>query len=172
MKTRNFNISSKPNHSQIEGYFNFSNPNWKKRHSSFLIFETFNLAIIIAFLILCTLTNIWKITLVTVSIVIFIITIILFLNKKSSYRYLSYILVSFGMVFVIYVQYFMDIPQDSYISEHFIFVLSIIIAIIDFIFLLNYISIEYSQGGFFPKMYSRYKVEHRAKFGTDEDPEA
>ncbi|MHA1475691.1 MAG: hypothetical protein ACTSPA_02975 [Promethearchaeota archaeon] len=138
-------MTTKPNQSHIKNYFDFSNPNWKKRHYSFIIFEIFNLAIIIAFLILCSLTNIWKITSVSAFIGIFIITIILFINKKAWYRYLSYIFVIFGMVFAIYIPYLMDIPPESNNFERFITVLLIIGAIVDFIFLLNYVSIEYSQ---------------------------
>ncbi len=159
-------MAIKPNQSHIGHYFNFSNPNWKKRHLSFLIFEIFNLAIIIPFLILCTLTNKWKIISVSGFIGIFIITIILLIYRKAWYRYFSYIFVIFGMVFAIYIPYLMDIPQESNNFERFITVLLIICAIVDLIFLLNYVSIEYSQEGFFSKSFFRYRIIRKAKTGA------
>jgi len=155
----------KPNQSHIGHYFNFSNPNWKKRHLSFLVFEIFNLAIIIPFLILCTLTNKWKIISVSVFIGLFIITIILLIYKKAWYRYFSYIFVIFGMVFAIYIPYFMEIPPESDFLKRLITGFLIICAIVDLIFLLNYVSIEYSQEGFLPKTFFRYRIMRRAKTG-------
>ena len=164
-------MTIKANQSDIKNYFNFSNPNWKKRHLSILIFEIFNLAIIIAFLILYKLTNIWKITSVSVFIGIFIITIILFIYKKAWYRYLSYIFVIFGMVFAIYVPYFMENPQESINFERFIVILLVISEIVDLIFLLNYVSIEYSLEGFFPKTFFRYRIMRRAQTGNLKEEE-
>ena len=46
------------------------------------------------------------------------------------------------MVFAIYVPYFMDIPPESDYLKHLITGLLIIYAIVDLIFLLNYVSIE------------------------------
>ena len=159
-------MATKPNQSDIKNYFTFSNPNWKKLHFTFIIFEIFNLAIIITFLILCTLTNIWKIISVSAFIGIFIITFILFIYKKTWYRYLSYIFVILGMVFAIYIPYFMDIPPESNNFKIFITVILIICAIVDLIFLLNYVSIEYSQEGFFPKTFFRYRIMRRAQTGN------
>ena len=161
----------KPNQSHIQNYFNFSNPDAKKRHFLILIFELINLPIIIAFLIFSNLTINWKITSVSVFIGIFIITIILFIYKKAWYRYLSYIFVIFGMVFAIYVPYFMDIPPESINFKRFITVLLIICAIVDLIFLLNYVSIEYSQEGFFPKTFFRYRIMRRAQTGNLKEEE-
>ena len=161
-------MAIKPNQSHIGYYFNFLNPNWKKRHFSFLIFEIFNLAIIIAFLILYTLTNKWKIISVSVFIGIFIITIILLIYKKAWYRYLSYIFVIFGMVVATFFSFIMFIRFDF---ESFITVLLIIFAIADLIFLLNYVSIEYSQEGFFPKTFFRYRIMRRAQTGNLKEEE-
>ena len=152
----------KPNQSHIQNYFNFSNPDAKKRHFLILIFEISNLPIIIAFFIYCNLPISWKIPSVSVFIGIFIITVILFIYKKAWYRYLSYIFVIFGMVFAIYITFFMDIPPESML----IIGLLIICAIVDFIFLLNYVSIEYSQEGFFPKTFFRYRIMRRAQTGN------
>jgi len=70
------------------------------------------------------------------------------------------------MVFAIYVPYYMDIPPESYNFEIFITVILIICAIVDLIFLLNYVSIEYSQEGFFSKSFFRYRIMRRAKTGA------
>ena len=75
------------------------------------------------------------------------------------------------MVFAIYIPYLMDIPQESYNFERFITVLLIICAIVDLIFLLNYVSIEYSQEGFFPKSFFRYRIMRRARTGTYKEGE-
>jgi len=97
---------------------------------------------------------------------IFIITIILFRYKKAWYRYLSYIFVIFGMVFATIYSFFMYIPQENFDFESFITVLLVICAIVDLIFLLNYVSIEYSQEGFFPKTFFGYRIMRRAQTGN------
>jgi len=140
-------MTSKPNQSDIKNYFNFSNSNWKKLHLPILVFEIINLAIIIIFFIFYTLTTFWKFTSVSLIIGIFIITIFLFIYKKAWYRYLSYIFVIFGMVFAVYITYFMNFPPERIIFERLLMGLFIICVIVDLIFLLNYVSIEFSQRG-------------------------
>lgn len=149
-------MAIKPYQSHIEHYFDFSNPNWKKRHILFLIVDVFNLAIIIAFLVLNPLTNIWKITTVSAFIGIFIITIILFIYKRAWYHYLNYIFVIFGMVCAILVTFLMDFPPEGIIFERLLLGLLIISAIFDLVFLLNYVSIEYSQRKAKPRNLKEY----------------
>jgi len=117
-------------------------------------------------LIFCNLTINWKITSVSAFIGIFIITIILLIYKKAWYRYLSYIFIIFGMVFAIYIPYFMEIPPESDFLKRLITGFLIIFAIVDLILLLNYVSIEYSQEGFLPKTFFRYRIMRRAKTGN------
>ncbi len=83
------NISSQ---NQIDSYFSFSNPNWKKQHHQFLSIEIFNYLIIIFGLIIFPITNIMKFSLVSVFTGILIISIVLFRYKKASHRFLSYLI--------------------------------------------------------------------------------
>ena len=173
-KLQKDNITNITSQSQIESYFDFSNTNWKKRHSLLLLFEIFNLTIIIAFLISCNLIDIWKITWVSVFIGILITTIILFRYKKSSYRYLSYLLVIFGMVFAIYIPFSLDIPDYIFYPNgaiiepsNIVFAVMVGIAIVDLIFLLNYLTIEYSRERFMSPMIRKNKMRNFFKFGHD-----
>jgi len=70
------------------------------------------------------------------------------------------------MVFATIYSFFMYIPQENFDFESFITVLLVICAIVDLIFLLNYVSIEYSQEGFFPKTFFGYRIMRRAQTGN------
>ncbi|QEE17336.1 hypothetical protein DSAG12_03169 [Promethearchaeum syntrophicum] len=159
-------MTTKPNQSDIQNYFDFSNPNWKKRHLSIVIFEIINLGIIITFFIFYPLTTFWQFFSLSLIIGIFILTVFLFIYKKAWYRYLSYIFVIAGMVLAIFVPYFMGIPPESINLKRLITGFLIICAIADLIFLLDYVSIEYSQEGFFPKTFFGYRIMRKALTGA------
>ena len=158
------NITNITKQSQIENYFDFSNPNWKKRHSLLLTIEIINFLVLIITLILFPLTNIWKYTLISVFTGTFLISIILFRNKKSSYRYLSYILDVLGMLFVLFIPNYGNIPDN--IME-IVFYGWIVLGIIDLIFLLKNLTIEYSRERFMSPMIRKNKIRNFYKFGQD-----
>ena len=158
------NITNITKQSQIENYFDFSNPNWKKRHSLLLTFEIINFLVLIITLILFPLINIWKYTLISVFTGTFLISIILFRYKKSSYRYLSYILDVLGMLFVLFIPNYGNIPDN--IME-IVFYGWIILGIGDLIFLLKYLTIEYSRERFMGPMIRKNKIRNFYKFGQD-----
>jgi len=158
------NITNITKQAQIDFYFDFSNPNWKKRHFLFLILEILNFPIIISTFILSPLSNTLKITWVSVFTVIFITSIILFGYKKESYRFLSYLLDIFGMVTIYFLFYYIDIPIESNFPWELVMVAFILV---DLIFLLNYISIEYARERYMSPMIRKIKARNFYKFGHD-----
>jgi len=150
METRKNNLkeidkdktSKKINQEQIESYFGFSNPKWRKRHFLLLTIEIINFIVLIITLILFPLTNNWKYTLISVFTLIFLVSIILFIFKKASYRFLSYILDALGMLFVLFIPNYADIPDNT---MDIVFFVWIVLGICDAIILLYYVSIEFSQ---------------------------
>ena len=149
-KLQEDNRSNITDQSQIESYFNFSKPKWKKRHSILIIFETFNFAIVLAFFILSQ-----EFLYLSIFTGIFLLSILLFIFKKSWYRYLSYLIDILGMIFTIYINSLLDIPDYIYYMDgtiispsEIVWWVTIAISIIDLIFILNYLSIEYSRERF------------------------
>ena len=134
-------ISKKIEQDQIESYFDFTNPNYRKRHSLLLTFEIINYIVLIITLITFPLTNIWKYILISVFTMIFLDSIILFIYKKTSYRFLSYILDALGMLFVLFIPNYADIPDNT---MDIIFIVWAILGICDAIILLYFVSIEFS----------------------------
>ena len=155
------NITNITKQAQIDFYFDFSNPNWKKRHFLFLILEILNFPIIISTFILSPLSNTLKITWVSVFAVILIISIFLFGYKKESYRFLSYLLDIIGIVSVYFLLYYLDF-QYSFWN-----VVTIAFSLVDLIFLLNYLSIEYAKERFMSPMIRKNKATNFYKFGQD-----
>jgi hypothetical protein len=139
---QNDETSKKIDQEQIKSYFDFSNPKFRKRHSILLTIEIINFLILIITLISFPLTNNWKYTLISVFTVIFLVSIILFLYKNASYRFLSYILDALGMVFVLFIPNYSDIPDN--VKDIVLFVW-IVLGICDAIILLYFVSIEFSQ---------------------------
>ena len=156
------NITNVTKQAQIDFYFDFSNPKWKKRHLIFLIIEFFNFPIIISTFILSPLTNTLKITWVSVFSLIYITSIILFSCKKTSYRFLSYLIDILGMVTIYFLFYYIDIQYNIFWQW-----VMIAFILVDIIFLLNYISIEYAKERFMSPMVRRNKMRNFFKFGHD-----
>jgi len=158
------NITNITKQAQIDFYFDFSNPNWKKRHFLFLILEILNFPIIISTFILSPLSNTLKITWVSVFTLILITSIILFSYKKESYRFLSYLLDIFGMVTIYFLFYYIDIPIENNFPWELVMIAFILV---DLIFLLNYLSIEYARERFMSPMIRKNKARNFYKFGQD-----
>lgn len=158
------NITNVTKQAQIDFYFDFSNPKWKKRHFLFLILEILNFPIIISTFILSPLSNTLKITWVSVFAVILITSIFLFGYKRESYRFLSYLLDIVGMVSVYFLFYYIEIPIESNFPWQLVMIALILV---DLIFLLNYISIEYAKERFMSPMVRKNKLRNFYKFGSD-----
>lgn len=165
------NLTNITKQSQIESYFSFSNPKSKKRNILILIFGIINFPFILWGIIifpsrLFIISTVWKNILVGVFTVIFILNIILFLQKKPSFRFSSYALTIFGMVSL-----FIPIPYDE--VAHYIIFKSLFyllwgfVIIVDFIFTINYLTIENSKERFMSPMIRKNKMRNFRKLGYD-----
>ena len=153
----------------LDNYFDFSNPDAKKKHYQFLIMEIINFFIIIFSFILITLTKPWKISWISLFAVSLILSIILFSYKKPSYLFLSYFLIVFGLFFLLFIRaigvvfaYFSPNPIPWFFDIAWLGAI-----IVDSIFLINYFTIEYAIRRYMNPTYNKNNVRMFAKFGTD-----
>ena len=163
------NLTNIRSQNEIDRYFGFSNPDGKKRHHLFLTIEIFNLLIIIFALIISSLTNNWKFSLISVFTGILIISSILLKYNKTSYRFLTYIIVFTGLVFVLFINIYGNFSFVSNIEsiDVIIVVFQVIIITIDAIFLLNYLTIENARQRFMSPIVRDNKLRNFTHMGDD-----
>jgi len=175
MKTRYSSLTSpqKENvinvHHILDNYFDFSNSDAKKPHIKFLIFEFINFLIIIFSLILFSFREIWGIFWISVFTVSLILSIILFSYKKSSFRFLSYVLIIFGLLSLIFIRV-VGVVSDYFSPNPIPLIFDIAwlgAIIIDSLFLIYFFTIEYSIRRYMNPMYNKNNVRMFAKYGTD-----
>ncbi|MHA1720761.1 MAG: hypothetical protein ACTSWX_03065 [Promethearchaeota archaeon] len=158
------NITNITKQSQIESYFDFSNPKSKKRNI-ILIFGILNFPFILTGIIIFprymfVISTLWKISLVVVFTATLLINIILFIQKKPAFRFSSYALVVFGMVCLL-------IPILISLDEAYQRVLFGFLIIIDLIFTINYATIEYSKERYMSPMIRKNKMRNFRRLGYD-----
>ena len=159
------NLTNIRSQNEIDWYFDFSNPDWKKRSYKFLTLEIFNFLIIIFALIIFPLTETTKYSFIGVFSLIFIISGVLFRYRKVSYRYLSYIIDIFGLIFVLFIPIYYNTAYE-FINVA-IVVVEAITVIVDSIFLLNYLTIENARQRFLSPLVRDNKYVNFHHFGKD-----
>ncbi len=167
------NLTNITKQSQIESYFSFLNPKSKKRNILILIFGIINFPFILYGIIifpskLFIISTVWKIILVGVFTAIFILNIILFLQKKPSFRFLSYTLVVLSMVCLVIPIPINDEGYSILFSSLGLFILWGFVILVDFIFTINYLTIEYSKERFMNPMIRKNKWRNFSRLGYDD----